>query len=271
MNEIFNLKILTEQIMGYLPRLALAIITLVAGLWLIARFTRFLRRIMVARSMDASLIPFLTTLSRIILLIMLIISVMQMIGVEMTSFIALLGAAGISLGMALSGSLQHFAGGVLLLVYRPFRAGDFIEAQGHRGTVNEIGIYSTVITTIDNRKVFIPNGPLSTGTIVNFTLEDKRRIEMIFGVSYRDDIDKVKKVLSDVVSGHPMVLQEPKPVIGISELAANCVNFVVRIWVKTTDMIDAEFQIKEVVKKEFEKNNITIPFQQIDVNIIQDK
>jgi small conductance mechanosensitive channel len=256
-----------DLVLSYLPKLALALVTLFAGLWLIKMFVKFLGRLMTARKIDESLKPFLSTLVKIILTVLLMISVMDMIGIEMTSFIALLGAVGIAIGMALSGSLQHFAGGVLLMIYKPFKRGDFIEAQDQKGTVREVGIFNTIINTVDNKTVFIPNGPLSTGTIVNYTTEDTRRVDLVFGISYKDDIDKAKKILETIMNNDQRILKEPAPVIGVAELAASSVNIALRVWTANADYFDIEFYLKETVKKEFDKQNITIPFPQMDVNV----
>ena len=198
---------------------------------------------------------------------MLVISVMGMIGIEMTSFIALLGAVGISLGMALSGSLQHFAGGVLLLIYKPFSKGDFIEAQGIKGTVRELRIFNTVLNTLENKIVFLPNGPLSTGTIINYTLEPQRRIDSVFSISYSDDIDKAKDILSKIMNSSEKVLKTPEPVIGVTSLGDSAVNIETRVWVNTNDVVEMTFYLNEIVKKEFDKNGISIPFPQMDVNL----
>lgn len=258
-----------ELVIGYLPRLALAIVTLVIGLWLIRLFTKFLIRVMNARKIDESLVPFLSTLVRIILIVLLMISVMGMIGIEMTSFIALLGAVGISIGMALSGSLQHFAGGVLLLIYKPFKKGEFIEAQSIKGTVQEVGIFNTVLLTLDNKTVYLPNGPLSTGTIINYTCEPKRRIDLVFSIGYNDDIEKAKDILRRVAENEPRVIKDPAPVIGVLELASSSVNLAFRVWTATDELLDVDFHLKETVKKEFDKAGITIPFPQMDVNMKQ--
>jgi small conductance mechanosensitive channel len=262
-----SLDILTEQVIEYLPRLALALITLVAGLWLIKLFVKFIGRIMQARKIDESLRPFFRTLISIVLKVLLLISVMGMIGVEMTSFIALLGAVGLSIGMALSGSLQHFAGGVLLLIYKPFSKGDFIEAQGHKGTVRELRIFNTVLNTLDNKVVFIPNGPLSTGSIVNYTREPQRRIDSSFSVSYSTDILKAKKVLLSIIESNDKILKDPAPVIGVKELANSAVIIETRVWVNTADLVELGFYMNEAVKNEFDSNGILIPFPQVDVNL----
>lgn len=262
-----SIEVLTEKIIEYLPKLALALITLVVGLYLIKLFIRFLGKVMESRKVDESLRPFFKTLASILLKVLLLISVMGMIGIEMTSFIALIGAVGISLGMALSGSLQHFAGGVLLLIYKPFIKGDFIEAQGHKGTVKELQIFNTVLNTLDNKVVFIPNGPLSTGTIVNYTREPQRRIDSVFSISYADDIEKAKSIIQSVINSNHKILKEPEAVIGVKQLSASSVDIESRVWVNTVDIVELGFYMNEAVKNEFDKNGITIPFPQMDVNL----
>ncbi len=259
-----------EMVLEYLPRLALALLTLVAGLWLIRLLVKFVGKVMDSRKVDESLRPFLKSVISVVFKVLLLISVMGMIGIEMTSFIALIGAVGLSIGMALSGSLQHFAGGVLLLIYEPFKKGDFIEAQGHKGTVKELQIFNTVLNTIDNKVVFIPNGPLSTGTVVNYSTEERRRVDMVFGISYNDDIDKAKSIIDDVLKNQPKVLKDPPYVIGISELASSSVNIELRAWVSTSDIVDMGFYLNETIKKEFDKNGISIPFPQMDVHLVKE-
>ncbi len=265
-----SIDLLTENIIDYLPKLALALVTLVIGLYSIKLLLKFIGRVMEARKVDESLRPFFRTLVSIVLKVLLLISVMGMIGIEMTSFIALLGAIGLSIGMALSGSLQHFAGGVLLLIYKPFSKGDFIEAQGVKGTVRELRIFNTVLNTLDNKIVFLPNGPLSTGNIINYTLEKTRRIDTVFSISYTDDIEKAKSVILKVINSSEKILKDPVPVIGVKELAASSVNIESRVWVLTDDLVDMTFFMNEEVKKQFDLNNITIPFPQMDVNLKKD-
>lgn len=260
-----SIEIITEKIIEYLPKLALALVTLVIGLYLIKLLIKFISKILTAKKVDESLKPFFTTLISVVLKVLLLISVMGMIGIEMTSFIALLGAVGISIGMALSGSLQHFAGGVLLLIYKPFSKGDFIEAQGHKGTVKELRIFNTVLNTLDNKIVFIPNGPLSTGTIVNYSLEPTRRIDSVFSISYSDDIDRAKNIIKRVIDANDKILKDPEYIIGVKTLGASSVDIESRVWVKNTDLLDLTFFMNEAVKKEFDKEGITIPFPQMDV------
>jgi small conductance mechanosensitive channel len=259
-----------DMVLEYLPRLALALITLIAGLWLIRLLVRFVGKVMESRKVDESLRPFLRSVVSVVMKVLLLISVMGMIGIEMTSFIALIGAVGLSIGMALSGSLQHFAGGVLLLIYKPFKKGDFIEAQGHKGTVRELQIFNTVLNTLDNKVVFIPNGPLSTGTVVNYSAEDKRRIDLCIGISYSSDIDKAKSVIEKILKEQPRILTEPPYIIGVKELASSSVNIELRVWVNTADIIDMGFYLNEEIKKQFDKNGISIPFPQMDVHLVKE-
>lgn len=262
-----SIEVITEKVIEYLPKLALALLTLIVGLYLIKLLIKFISRILTVKKVDESLKPFFKTLISVLLKVLLLISVMGMIGIEMTSFIALLGAVGISIGMALSGSLQHFAGGVLLLIYKPFNKGDFIEAQGHKGTVRELRIFNTVLNTLDNKIVFIPNGPLSTGTIVNYTLEPTRRIDSVFSISYSDDINKAKDIIIRIIESNNKILKEPVYVVGVKTLGASSVDIESRIWVKTVDLVELTFFMNETVKKEFDKEGITIPFPQMDVNL----
>lgn len=262
-----TIELITKQVIEYLPKLALALVTLVIGLYLIKLLIKFMNRVMESRKVDESLRPFFKTLVSIVLKILLVISVMGMIGIEMTSFIALLGAVGISIGMAMSGSLQHFAGGVLLLIYKPFSKGNFIEAQGHKGTVMELRIFNTVINTLDNKVVFIPNGPLSTGTIVNYSLAPTRRIDTVFSISYDDDINFAKEIILNVINSNDKILKDPAPVIGVKELGASSVNIESRVWVSNADIVDLTFFMNEAVKYEFDKKGISIPFPQMDVNL----
>ncbi len=256
-----------ELVLSYLPKFALALITLIAGLWLIRMFVKGIGRFMDAKKVDEALRPFLKSLASIMLKILLLVSVMGMIGIEMTSFIALLGAVGLSIGMALSGALQHFAGGVLILIYKPFKKGDFIEAQGMKGSVMEIRIFNTVLNTVDNKTVFIPNGPLSTGTILNYSAQETRRIDMIISISYDDDIEKTKTILKKLAESDPKILKDPEPYFAVSELGKNSVDLAARVWVKTSDFQDVNFAFLEAVKKEFQNEQITIPTSQVHIQL----
>ena len=190
-----------------------------------------------------------------------------MLGVEMTSFIAILGAAGLAVGMALSGTLQNFAGGVMLLIFKPFKVGDFIEAQGYAGVVKEIQIFNTIITTGDNKTIIIPNGGLSTSSMVNYSTMPTRRVDWTFGIGYGDDVDKAKEVLKKLLSEDARILKDPEPFIAVSELADSSVNFVVRAWVNGADYWGVFFDMNEKVYKTFDKEGLNIPYPQMDVHI----
>ncbi len=256
-------------IMLYGPKLLLAIITLIVGLWLIKYLNKTVSKMMKKSDMDKSLSSFLSSIISILLKILLVISVMSMVGVEMTSFIAILGAAGLAVGMALSGTLQNFAGGVMILIFKPFKAGDFIEAQGYMGVVKEIQIFNTIILTPDNRRIIVPNAPISSNSLVNYSAEPQRRVDFTFGIGYNDDIDKAKEILWQLIKEDKRILKTPEPFIGLSELADSSVNFAVRVWVKSADYWGVFFDMNENVKKSFDKNNISIPYPQTDVHLFQ--
>lgn len=256
-----------ELIMGYLPQLVLAIITLIIGLWIIKLIVKGLVRMMERRKVDPSLQGFLSSLVRILLKVLLVISIASMIGIKMTSFIAILGAAGLAVGFALQGSLANFAGGVLILLFKPFKVGDFIEAQSYLGTVAAIQIFNTILKTPDNKTIIIPNGAISNSSITNFSTEPTRRVDMTFGIGYGDDIKKAKNVLNQLIQSDTRILKEPAPMIVVSELADSSVNFAVRVWCNAADYWGIYFDMHEKVKLEFDKEDISIPFPQQDVHI----
>ena len=262
---------LTDLLEKIGPKLLLAIVTLFIGLWVIKFLSKLLRKAFRKSKVDASLIPFLLSMITIGLKVLLIISVAGMIGIQMTSFIAILGAAGLAVGLALSGTLQNFAGGVMLIFFKPFKVGDFIEAQGHSGIVSEIQIFNTIMKTVDNKKIIIPNGGLSTSSIINYSSESTRRVDITFGIGYEDDIDKAKGILQGIIDGNDLINNEPEPFIGVIELGDSSVNLVVRIWTKTSDYWNVYFYMQETVKKTFDKEGISIPFPQTDVHLYQTK
>ncbi|PKQ62337.1 mechanosensitive ion channel protein MscS [Labilibaculum filiforme] len=253
--------------MDYAPKLLLAILTLLVGLWIIKVLTKGVGRLMDKRNMDATLKPFFINLLGIVLKVMLFISVIGMVGVQMTSFIAILAAAGLAVGMALSGTLQNFAGGIMILIFKPFKVGDVLEAQGYAGVVQEIQLFNTIMLSFDNKTIIIPNGGLSTGSMINYSTQPTRRVDMTFGIGYSDDIDKAKKILNDLLVNHASVLKDPAHFIAVSELADSSVNFTVRAWVNAADYWTVFFYMQESVKKEFDKNSIGIPFPQRDVHV----
>ena len=263
--------LVVDYAVTYGGKILLAIATLIIGLWLIRKLSRMLRRVFEKRSFDKSLQTFLVSFVGITLKILLVISVTTMVGVQMTSFIALLGAAGLAFGMALSGTLQNFADGVMILVLKPFKVGDFIEAQGFAGSVKEIQIFHTILNTPDKKQIVIPNGGLSTGALINYSAEPIRRVDWTFGIGYADDIDKAKAIIGQVITSDERVLKDPEPFFGVISLGDNSVNIVARVWVEAANYWPLFFAMNEAVKKEFDKQGISIPFPQLDAHIHQAK
>jgi len=264
-----DLSELTEKaialVMTYTPKLLLAIVTLLVGLWLVNRFVRLLDHRLGKK--DPTLNKFLCGLISAVLKVMLLISVASMIGIETTSFIAVVGAAGLAIGLALQGSLANFAGGVLILIFKPFKVGDTIEAEGHLGSVAEIQILYTVLNTFDNKRIVIPNGSLSNATLINVSVYDKRRCDMTFGIGYDDDIDKAKKVLQRLFEEDERSLIEPAPRICVGGLGDNSVDLMFRPWVATDDLWPYYWDMQEKVKKAFDEEGISIPYPQRDVHL----
>ncbi len=263
---------ITDLAIEYAPKLLLAIITLLIGAFLIKRIVKLSSKIFDKRKFDKALKSFLLSMIKVLLWVMLVITVAGMVGVETTSFIAVLGAAGLAIGLALQGSLANFAGGVLILIFRPFRVGDLIEAQGFLGIVDAVEIFHTELKTPDNRVIIIPNGPLANGAITNITRESLRRVDMEFGIGYEDDIDKAKGLLNDLVSADDRILKEPAaPFIVVSSLGDSSVNFTVRVWTKKENYWGVYFDTHEKVKKLFDEKGVSIPFPQTDVHLYNEK
>ena len=262
-----SLKSITDLIVQYGISFLSAIVVLLIGLSIVKFIIKTFRKTLDKRDVDASLKPFLTSIVGALLKVMLIISVAGMVGVEMTSFVAVLGAAGLAIGLALQGSLSNFAGGVLILILKPFKVGDFIEANGFSGTVREIQIFYTYITTGQNQEVVIPNASLSNNAVKNYSFHGTRRIDMTFGIGYSDDIDKAKNVLSEILNSDERILKDPAFTIFIEALADSSVNFHVRAWSKNSDYWNIVNGMNEKVKKAFDSASINIPFPQMDVHV----
>lgn len=237
-----------------------AIVIWVIGSWIIKKLVRGVRTVMTKRDFDESLQKFLLNLISWLLKILLILAILSQLGVETTSFAAILAAAGLAIGMALQGSLGNFAGGVLIMIFKPFKIGDFIEAQGETGTVKEIEIFTTKLTTPDNKEIIIPNGSLSNGNITNYSTEDTRRVDVTFGVGYESDIKKTKEVILSVVEANPSILKDPAPAINVSELGDSSINFFTRVWVKKEDYWDVKFSMIENTKEALDVAGIDIPY-----------
>ena len=253
----------------YAPRFALAIITLLIGLWIISGITKIIKLSMERSKVDPTLIPFMSSLVSWGFKVLLFISVASMIGIATTSFVAVLGAAGLAVGLALQGSLANFAGGVLVMVFKPYKVGDLIESQGHLGVVKEVQIFNTILIAPQSKRVIIPNGATSNGSIVNYTAEGKIRVDVTVGVSYDADIDQTKAVLMDVLLANDKVMRDPAPFVGVLEMADSSVNFTVRPHCLPEDYWDVFFSVNEEVKKALDENAIAIPFPQRDVHLIQ--
>lgn len=237
-----------------------AIVIWIIGSWVIKKIMRGIKKVMSKRDYDESLQKFLLNLINWALKILLVIAILGQLGVETTSFAAILAAAGLAIGMALQGSLSNFAGGVLLMIFKPIKIGDLIEAQGEIGVVKEIEIFTTKLTGLSNKEIIIPNGALSNGNIVNYTTEGTRRVDLIFGVGYDSDIKKTKEVLMQVLTAHPLVLEDPKPTVNVSALADSSINFAVRPWCKSEHYWDVYFNVTEQTKEALDAAGIEIPY-----------
>jgi small conductance mechanosensitive channel len=251
----------------YGPRLVYSIIILFVGFKIVKAITNTIGKTMDKKQIDSSLKPFLLGIIGVLLKALVIISVFGTLGVEMVSFAAILGGASLAIGMALSGNLSNFAGGVIILIFKPFKIGDLIEAQGHTGFVNSIQIFSTFLKTTDNKTIIIPNGGLSTGSMVNYSTEETRRVDWTVGCGYGDDLKKVKETLQGLIDADSRILKSPASFIAVSELGDSSVNFTVRGWVNSSDYWGVFFDMNENVYNEFNKQGINIPFPQMDVHL----
>ena len=257
-----------DKIIGFLPSLIGAIIVLFVGVWICRLIRKFVRRLMIARSVDITIQNFVNELLRWVLYIILFLTVIQKVGVPVSSFLGALAAAGVAIGLALQGSLSNFAGGIMLLILKPFRIGDSIEAKGHIGTVERIGMFYTTLIKFGNECVIIPNGPLFSDNIINYSQNTTRRDNIIVGIGYGSDLKKAKEILYSLIKSCPTALQDPAPVVYVNELADSSVNFTVRVWSKTEHYWDTHFYLIEQVKLTFDKEGIEIPFPQRDIHII---
>lgn len=251
--------------------LLVALLVLMIGLWIIKRILKLFDLAMAKKKVEITLHQFLISIVGILFKAILIIVVASMIGVETTSLIAVLGAAGLAIGLALQGSLSNFAGGILILLFKPFKAGDVIDAQGYVGAVQEIQIFNTILLTLDNQRVIIPNGLLSNGCVKNIFVEETRRVDLTFGISYGDDIKKAKGVLQSVLDANENILKSPQPDIFVSAHADSSINIIVRPWTNSENYWPVYFGVMEEVKLAFDREDITIPFPQRDVHMIQPK
>jgi small conductance mechanosensitive channel len=256
-----------EWLAAYGLKVVGAIVILVVGRIIVGFLAKMVGRLLRGAGTDETLTKFIMSLTRIGLLIFVILAAVNTLGVETTSFIAVIGAAGLAIGFALQGSLANFASGVMLIIFRPFKTGDFVEIAGTVGTVDAIQIFNTVLKTPDNKMIIVPNSGVTGGNITNYSANETRRIDLVFGISYDDDIKKAKKILERILAEDERVLKEPAPVVAVSELADSSVNFVVRPWAKTSDYWRVYFDITEKVKLTFDEQGISIPYPQRDIHM----
>ena len=252
--------------------LLVALIILFIGLRLAKFFAKMVRKVLEKRGSDKGLISFMSSLVNGIIKVLTVVTVFSQIGIEMTSFVAILGAAGLAIGLAFSGTLSNFAGGVIILLLKPFKVGDFIEAQGESGTVTEIQIFHSILLTPDNKTIILPNGPVSTGNVTNYSTQDTRRVDFTFGFGYGEDLKLAKETVMEIVNSHPKVLKDPEPFVRLGSLGDSSVNLTVRIWAKKEDYWDIHFYVNEKVYNTFDEvEGLSIPFPQMDVHVDQVK
>ncbi|MDG1493117.1 MAG: mechanosensitive ion channel [Luminiphilus sp.] len=268
MFEDLNIEAMANTfIFPYAANIALAIVIFIVGRWLANTLTDVVVRLLKKSRMDDMLISFVASITKTILLLFVAIAALNKLGIDTTSLIALLGAAGLAVGLALQNSLQNFAAGVMLIVFRPFKAGDFVELAGVAGVVENIGIFSSVLRTGDNRELIIPNGAIYGGIITNYSARSTRRVDMVFGVAYDDDLKAAKELLRSIILADDRVLSDPEPVVAVSELADSSVNFIVRPWVKSADYWPVLWDTTEKVKLEFDAQGLSIPYPQMDIHM----
>ncbi|MDR2692196.1 MAG: mechanosensitive ion channel [Dysgonamonadaceae bacterium] len=261
-----TLHTLRDNVLNFGLHLLLCIVIYFVGRKLIKYVKVFVNKLLSRQNFDPSVVSFLKSVIDIVLTAALLITIVNILGINNSSFVAILASAGVAMGMAMSGTLQNFAGGVMILVFRPYRIGDYIQAQGQEGTVKEIHIFNTEITTIDNKTVFIPNGGLSSNVIVNYNNENTRRIDMVIGVEYGTDYDFAKSTIKDILQSDERIELNPAPFIALKTLNESSVDILIRVWVNTSDYWDVYFNLNEQIYKIFGKKGIGIPFPQMTVH-----
>jgi small conductance mechanosensitive channel len=252
-------------------RVIAAIVIFVVGRWVAMGVAKIIKRVMLKSKVDDTLVSFVRNLSYIALLAFVIIAALNQLGIQTASFIAVLGAAGLAIGLALQGSLSNFAAGFLMIIFRPFKVGDFIEGAGTAGTVEEIQIFTTQLKTPDNKTIIIPNSSLTADNIVNWSVKGTRRVDLAMGIGYEDDIDKARQIMVDIMAADDRILKDPAPQISVAELADSSVNFTVRPWAAAGDYWDVYFDLTEKFKKAFDAQGVSIPYPQRDVHVYQHK
>ncbi len=268
MLEDLNINELVETyVIPWGINIIFAILIYVIGKIVVGILVNLFGKVLARSKYDDMLVDFLKAIIRAVLMLFVIVASLDQLGVDTTSLVAILGAAGLAIGLSLQGSLQNFASGVMLLVFRPFTRGDFVEAGGTSGVVKDITIFTTVMNTPDNKEVIVPNGAIYSGNITNYSAKETRRVDMVVGIDYGSDLKKAKEILNEMVKADERILADPAPTVAVSELADSSVNFVVRPWVKSADFWGVKFDFTEAVKVRFDKEGIGIPFPQMDVHV----
>ncbi len=258
-------------VMVWLLNIVYAIAIVLIGRMVVKWIIKLIRKLMIRSEVDPILVNFLSSIANAVLLLFVVVAALDQLGVDTTSMVALIGAAGLAIGLALQGSLQNFAAGVMMIVFRPFKLGDFIDAGGVMGVVEKISIFSTVMKTGDNREIIVPNGQIYSGAITNFSARATRRIDMVFGIGYDDDMLKAKQIMQTILDEHELILPEPAPAVMVAELADSSVNFNVRPWVNSADYWPVRAELIEKIKMAFDENGISIPYPQMDIHTDSDK
>ena len=265
------IEVITLWITTYSLKIAAAVVIFIIGKWLSRKITMLLTKLLEKNNIDVTLIKFLESIVYYILLIVVLIAAAGQLGINTTSFLTIVGAAGLAIGLALKDSLSNFASGFMLIMFHPFRVGDFVSVGGVTGTVQAVDIFNTTIHTPDNQKVIVPNSNITSDIITNVTANDTRRVDLVIGIGYDDDIAKAKNTLADIIKDEKRILENPAAKIAVSELADSSVNFVVRPWVKTSDYWDVYFDLTEKIKITFDSEGISFPYPQQDVHLFSEK
>jgi len=260
-----------ELMTAYGLKVIAAIVIFVIGRWIAKIFRSVVKKVMAKRNVDETIGAFVRNFIYYVLLTFFVLAAINQLGVQTTSFIAIIGAAGLAVGLALQGSLSNFAAGFLLIIFRPFKIGDYIECAGTAGTVEKIQIFTSQLLSPDNKTVIVPNARITSDNIVNYSTQGTRRCDLVFGIGYQDDIDKTKKILQELIAADGRILKDPAPKIAVSALADSSVNFVVRPWVNSTDYWNVYCDLTEQVKKRFDAEGVSIPFPQRDVHVYEHK
>lgn len=262
---------LAEQAIWVFGKILIALAFYFVGRWLIRRILRLLDRVFERKEVDISIRPFIRNTASVVMILVLVLVVVQTLGVNVTSLIAIFSAATLAIGMALSGTAQNFAGGVMILAVKPYRVGDYITAQGQSGTVQEIKLFSTVITTVDNQTIYIPNNVIATGIIDNYSTATTRRTDWSLALSYGDDVEVARRVILEMLSADERILKEPAPVVWLNALEDSCIRLTVRAWVKNSDLWEVFFEYNERFYKELPKAGLRFPFPQLDIHVKNEK